>query len=119
MLMIRSLMITTLPMIRTLIVAVLTALLVTAAAAAPTSNGAPRYVVDPFWPKDLPENWTLGQVAGVAVDAQDNVWIVHRPGTLVDDEKGAQKSPPETRCCVAAPPVLKFSTQGKLLASWG
>jgi hypothetical protein len=30
-----------------------------------------------FWPKDLPENWTLGQVSGIAVDGQDNVWIVH------------------------------------------
>src|SRR2546427_16875 len=75
------------------------------AIAAPQSknaNGAPRYVVDPFWPKDLPENWTLGQVAGIAVDNQDNVWIVHRPRTLVDDEKGAMKTPPETRCCKPA-----------------
>jgi DNA-binding beta-propeller fold protein YncE len=94
---------------------------VTVAIAAPqskTGNG-PRYVVDPFWPKDLPENWTLGQVAGIAVDNQDNVWIVHRPRTLVDDEKGAQKTPPETRCCKPAPAVLQFAADGKLLKSWG
>jgi hypothetical protein len=36
---------------------------------------------------------------GIAVDRQDNIWIVHRPATLLDDEKGAQKDPPETTCC--------------------
>jgi DNA-binding beta-propeller fold protein YncE len=79
----------------------------------------PQYAVDPFWPKPLPDNWILGQVSGIAVDNDDNVWIVHRPSTLVDDEKGAQKTPPETRCCIAAPPVLQFSGDGKLLRSWG
>ena len=36
---------------------------------------SPGFQVDPFWPKPLPNNWILGQVAGVAVDAQDHVWI--------------------------------------------
>jgi hypothetical protein len=80
---------------------------------------APQYKVDPFWPKPLPGNWILGQVAGIAVDKNDNVWIVHRPTTLVDDEKGAQKKPPETKCCTAAPAVLQFDSAGNLLRSWG
>ena len=80
---------------------------------------APKFEPDPFWPKPLPGNWILGQVAGIATDSQDNVWIIHRPATLLDDEKGAQKNPPETICCTAAPPVLKFSPAGDLLASWG
>ena len=42
----------------------------------------PRFRVDPFWARELPNNWILGQVSGVAVDAQDHVWIVHRPLTL-------------------------------------
>ena len=79
----------------------------------------PQYVVEPFWPKPLPGNWILGQAAGVAVDNDDSVWIIHRPSTLVDDEKGAQKNPPETRCCQAAPPVLHFAADGSLLHSWG
>ena len=79
----------------------------------------PQYAVDPFWPKPLPDSWILGQVAGIAVDGDDNVWIVHRPSSLVDDEKGAQQSPPATRCCIAAPSVLQFSGDGKLLRSWG
>src|SRR6266480_8142623 len=73
----------------------------------------------PFWPKPLPENWILGQVAGIAVDGQDNIWIIHRPATLLDDEKGAQANPPQTKCCRSAPPVLKFDSDGNLLASWG
>ncbi len=80
---------------------------------------APQYTVVATWPKPLPDNWILGQVAGIAVGKNDTVWIVHRPATLVDDEKGAQKTPPETRCCKAAPPVLQFSSDGKLLKSWG
>jgi hypothetical protein len=79
----------------------------------------PQYVVEPFWPKPLPGNWILGQAAGVAVDNDDSVWIIHRPSTLVDDEKGAQKNPPETRCCQAAPPVLHFAADGSLMHSWG
>jgi len=79
----------------------------------------PRFQPEPFWPKPLPNNWILGQVSGIAVDRQDNIWIVHRPLTLLDDEKGAQKNPPETKCCIAAPPVLKFDPDGNLLASWG
>ncbi len=83
------------------------------------SNDVPRHQVEPFWPKPLPGNWILGQVAGIAIGPDDTVWIVHRPSTLVDDEKGATKNPPETACCTAAPPVLQFDAEGNLLRSWG
>ena len=83
------------------------------------ADAIPRFQPEPFWPKPLPGNWILGQVSGIAVDAQDNIWIVHRPASLVDDEKGAQKTPPATKCCTAAPAVLKFDADGNLLASWG
>ncbi len=42
----------------------------------------PNFQVDPFWPKPLPNNWIFGQVAGVAVDRRDHIWIVHRPASL-------------------------------------
>lgn len=72
---------------------------------------APAYQVDPAWPRPLPNQWLLGAVAGVAVDAQDHVWIVHRPSTL---------QPNETRSIWrAAPPVLEFDKQGNLVSSWG
>ena len=58
----------------------------------------PTFQPEPFWPKPLPGNWILGQVSGISTDRQDNIWIIHRPATLLDDEKGAQKNPPETAC---------------------
>ena len=81
------------------------------AAATQSERMAPAYEVDPAWPKPLPNQWLLGAVAGVAVDAQDHVWIVHRPSTL---------QPNETRSIWrAAPPVLEFDQQGNLISSWG
>src|SRR6187399_1550325 len=59
------------------------------AAAAPTGPVAPRFEVDPFWPKPLPNHWLLGSTIGVAVEPQDNVWIIHRSSaTLNNNERG-------------------------------
>jgi len=33
---------------------------------------APRFEVDPMWPKPLPNGWYLGQTIGVSVVAQDH-----------------------------------------------
>jgi DNA-binding beta-propeller fold protein YncE len=77
------------------------------------------FEVDPFWPKPLPNNWRIGMTIGVGVDAQDNVYIVHRPDTLGPQEKLAASTPPVSSCCVAAPPVLVFDPAGNLIASWG
>ncbi|PYR03119.1 MAG: hypothetical protein DMG00_27225 [Acidobacteria bacterium] len=86
------------------------ALLALASGAQPQMD-LPRFQVDPFWPKPLPNNWILGAVAGVAVDASDHVWITHRPSTL---------QPNETRSIWrAAPPVLELDQAGNLLSSWG
>ena len=52
------------------------------------ANLPPAFQPEPFWPKPLPEGWILGQVAGIAVSPDDHIWIVHRPATLLDDEKG-------------------------------
>ena len=43
---------------------------------------APRFEVDPMWPKPLPNHWVIGNTIGVSVDAQDHVWIIHRAGSL-------------------------------------
>jgi DNA-binding beta-propeller fold protein YncE len=83
------------------------------------ANDVPQFQPEPFWPKPLPEYWILGQVSGIAVDRNDHIWLVHRPATLLDDEKGAQANPPATKCCKAAPAVMKFDAEGNLLASWG
>ena len=43
--------------------------------------GLPVFEVDPSWPKILAK-WKLGDACGIAVDAQDNVWVLHRPRAL-------------------------------------
>ncbi len=106
------------PRIAGLIALVIAAMLnATGCALSPTREGG--YAVDAAWPKPLPNNWTIGQVAGIAVDARDHVWLIHRPKTLIDEEKGAALSPPRAKCCVAAPPVLEFDGEGNLLRAWG
>jgi DNA-binding beta-propeller fold protein YncE len=86
-----------------------------ASRAAAQSVTPPRFAVDPAWPS-LPPQWTLGQVTGVAVDANDHVWVLHRPWSLTDDEKAQN---PEAACCTAAPPVLEFDAAGRYLSGWG
>src|ERR1041384_4637637 len=83
------------------------------------ADAPPKSQPEPFWPKPLPENWVLGQVAGIAVGPDDRIWILHRPASMLDDEKGAQATPPATKCCKAAPPVMEFDTDGNLLRHWG
>ncbi len=56
---------------------------------------------------------------GVAVDAKDNIWALHRPPTLSPNETGLDQSPATGTCCAAAPPVLNFDQAGNLLKSWG
>jgi len=81
---------------------------------------APRFEVDPLWPKPLPNHWLLGSTIGVDVDAQDHVWIVHRSSATLDaNERGAEANPPVAECCKGAPPVLEFDQAGNMLHAWG
>lgn len=80
---------------------------------------APRFEVDPMWPKPLPNHWLLGQTIGVSVDNQDHIWIIHRAGSLEPGELHAQTNPRTARCCAAAPPVLEYDPAGNLLRHWG
>jgi hypothetical protein len=41
----------------------------------------PKYQVDPSWPKELPNNWIMGQVGGMAVDRQDHIWVLPHLGS--------------------------------------
>ena len=89
----------------------------TVASDAPTKP--PQFDVDPAWPKPLPNRWLMGQASGVAVDRHDTIWVVQRPRTLTDDEKGATLTPPRSMCCAPAPAVMQFDADGTLLQSWG
>ncbi|MBI4888531.1 MAG: hypothetical protein HY824_15655 [Acidobacteria bacterium] len=81
---------------------------------------APRFEVDPFWPKPLPNHWLLGSTIGVWVDERDHIWIIHRSSaTLNNNEKGAELNPPTGECCKGAPPVIEFDADGTFLQGWG
>src|SRR5579871_7019909 len=82
------------------------------------ANGtqAPKFEVDPMWPKPLPNHWLMGNVIGVSVDSKDHIWIIHRQGSLEPKEIYATKNPPDSACCIPAPPVLEFDEDGTLLA---
>ncbi len=85
--------------------------------AAAQSVQAPYFEVDPLWPKPLPNHWVIGSTIGVSVDSRDHVWIIHRPGSLVDNELALTTG--KGRCCAAAPPVLEFDQAGTLVGQWG
>ncbi len=80
---------------------------------------APRFEVDPMWPKPLPNHWVIGAVIGLGIDANDHIWIIHREGSLEAKEQYASAKPPAAQCCVAAPPVLEFDPAGNLVGHWG
>lgn len=82
---------------------------------------APRFEVDPMWPKPLPNHWILGSTIGVGVDARDHVFIIHRGDSTLNQrtEAGASSTPKIAECCTAAPPVLEFDPEGNLVNSWG
>ena len=64
-------------------------------AAAQQTTQAPKFEVDPFWPKPLPNGWVMGMAIGVAVDSRDHIWIVHRGDTLPPLEAAADQNPPQ------------------------
>ena len=84
----------------------------------------PRFEVDPFWPKPLPNNWVHGMTIGIGISADDHVWVIHRgndPGNLDRTELAVTKpgAPAVGECCNPAPPVLEFDPAGNLVGSWG
>lgn len=84
-----------------------------------TEVPVPTFKVDTSWPK-LPEDMILGQIPGLSVDKDDNIWILTRPNSLNPTEIGLDQDPPITvACCKAPPHVLQFDQQGNLLRSWG
>src|SRR5262245_66100107 len=67
----------------------------------------PTFEVDRAWPK-VPPQWKLGDPSSVAIDARDNVWVLHRPRTLKPEQAS-----------MAAPPVIVFDTAGNYIKAWG
>ena len=88
---------------------------------------APRFEVDPFWPKPMPNNWVLGQTIGVAVASRDHIWIAHRgsdPANLDNTElavpiTGTRAGQRVGECCNPSPPIMEFDQAGNLVNAWG
>ena len=79
-----------------------------AGAAYTQTRSLPTFEVDRSWPK-VPPQWKLGDPSSIAIDAKDNVWVLHRPRTLLKPEDAAK----------AAPPVIVFDTAGNYVKAWG
>src|SRR5688572_30401293 len=62
----------------------------------------PRYEVDPTYPKPMPNGWYQGQTIGAGMDAQDHLWVIHRPNLSPNEAAGSNKT---GECCFTAPPV--------------
>lgn len=84
-----------------------------------STDSIPSFSVDPFWPKPLPNDWLIGQVAGVAADARNHVWIIHRPASLGDDEYAPAERPASGVPYIPAPPVIAFDAEGEVIQAWG
>ena len=70
-------------------------------------RGVPVFEVDPSWPK-LPPQYRIGDASSIAIDAQDNAWVLHRPRTLKPDQ-----------AAMAAPAILIFDPAGNFVRTWG
>jgi len=71
------------------------------------ARGVPVFEVDPAWPR-LPPQFKLGDASSFAIDAQDNVWLLHRPRTLKPEDAGK-----------AAPAIVVFDAAGNFIKAWG
>jgi len=91
------------------------------------AQSPPAYRNIPLWPRPFADDsWVLGSVTGVATDAQNHVWVVHRGNESLEANErgmipvpGGQGQPSSSVCCMAAPYVLEYDADGRLISSWG
>ena len=78
----------------------------------------PKLKFDSDWPKPLPNKWKMGGVTGLAVDKDDNVWVLNRPNDLTDIELEAELNPPLADCCVRPPAMIHIDKNGNVIGSF-
>jgi hypothetical protein len=83
------------------------------------ANGAPQYRVDPFWPKPLPNRWSMQQVTGISVDSMDHVWFLNRGNAPQNNEISGEGNPAPVLCCVRGPELIELDQEGNVLNAWG
>jgi hypothetical protein len=91
-------------------------------------GAAPKFTYDGSWPKlPLPNKWTFEGITGLAVDKDDVIWVLNRPGDFDIDpifhvpektENYAALNPPTALCCLKPEGILAFDMQGNLLRHW-
>jgi len=72
-------------------------------------GNAPKFEVDPTWPKPLPNLWVTGGIGGVCIDSRDHVFILNRRD-LTDNDLDAGHQ---------APVVIEFDPEGNVVNSFG
>lgn len=82
-------------------------------------NGAPLFRVDPFWPKTLPNNWSMQQVTGISIDDKGHIWFLNRPSKPDPLEIIAESDPRAVLCCVIGPEVVELDQDGNVVNAWG
>jgi len=94
------------------------ALLLSGAVLVAQTQTAPRFKFDAEWPKPLPNKWKLGGVTGLAIDKDDNIWLLNRISDLRDLELQAETDPPIAACCVAPPSMIHIDKAGNVIGSF-
>src|SRR5258708_6209165 len=83
-------------------------------------QGAPMFKVDPFWPKPLPNRWSMQQVTGLSVeDKTGHVWFLNRGQAADGDEIGGGGDPPRIDCCIRGPEAIELDQDGNVVHAWG
>ncbi|MSP94267.1 MAG: hypothetical protein EXR00_03275 [Alphaproteobacteria bacterium] len=77
------------------------------AVAAAAAARMPQFEVDRGWPK-VPAQFKVGDPSSIAIDAQDNAYVLSRPRTLKPADAPMK-----------APPVMVFDPAGNYLRGWG
>ena len=91
-----------------------------AAAADAPAPDISKYKYDATWPKlPIANNWAIGLIGGVHVDAKDHVWIYHSTKWLSPRDLGAAANPPSGKCCLPAPPIIEFDQAGNIVHAFG
>ena len=84
------------------------------------AQGAPLFRVDPFWPRPLPNRWSMQQVTGLYVEEKnDHVWFLNRAAAADGDEIGGDGNPARILCCVRGPELIELDPEGNVVQAWG
>ena len=70
----------------------LTLALGAASMSAQSSLRPPTFQVDSNWPT-IPNGWVLGEVSSISVDSSDHIWVLHRPRSIPEAQRGNAAPP--------------------------